>query len=55
MFDTKTQFRGLCSDKKCEFICINEHFFRKRNEENGLFAQTLTMQYGNNADDADFV
>ena len=39
----KVQFRGLCSEKKAQFILINELFFRKHNEENGLFGQTLLM------------
>jgi len=37
----KVQFRGLRNEKDAEFIFINEHFFRKRNDENGLFEQTL--------------
>ena len=40
----KVQFRGLCSEKKAQFILINELFFRKRNEENGLFGQTLHIR-----------
>jgi len=37
----KVPFRGLHSDKKAQFTNVNEHFFRKHNEENGLSAQTL--------------
>ena len=39
----KVQFRGLHSDKKAEFIYINDGFFRKRNDVNGLFMQTLII------------
>jgi len=40
----KVQFRGLRSDKKAEFICINDDFFCKRNDENGLLVQTLNKK-----------
>ena len=47
-FDGKVQFRGLRRKKIVMFIWVNEQIFFKpacpvgrRNEENGLFGQTL--------------
>ena len=33
------RFQGL--SKKGDFTFVNEHFFAKRNEENGYYGQTL--------------
>ncbi len=43
MTGKKHQVRGLQSDKKRspDTLCRNEHFWRKRNEEIGVFLQTL--------------
>ena len=40
--DAKISFSRLAQRKKAEFMFINEHFFRKRNDENGVFGQTLS-------------
>ena len=39
--DGKVQFRGLRRKKIVMFTWVNEQIFFKRNEENGLFGQTL--------------
>ena len=40
----KVQFRGLHSEKIVKFTDVNEQIFRKRNEKNGLFVQTLNSE-----------
>jgi hypothetical protein len=39
----KTTSSRLVQRQKAQFTCVNEHFCRKRNEEIGVFLQTLIM------------
>ena len=41
MSDEKTSISRLAKAEKAEFTGVNEHFSDERNEEIGVFAQTL--------------
>ena len=45
MFDSESSFSRLVQLEKCEFTGVNDHFESKRNEENGLYGQTLITMY----------
>ena len=41
VFGSECSFSRLAKSQKAQFTFVNEHFFVKRNEENGLYGQTL--------------
>ncbi len=43
MFSSEFSFSRLVKSKKTEFTDVIEHFFDKRNEENGHYGQTLII------------
>ena len=43
MFDAESSISRLVQPEKCQFTFVNDHFEGKRNEDSGLYGQTLKL------------